>query len=253
MLTFTALGRYGRFANQLYQIAGTIGVAIKSGQPYGFPDWKNYDHVERFGSNEDCEIFKHLVNPLPGIGGLNFNVMPVGWGYHEVYLPTGNWDLQGHFQSPRYFSHCIDKVKEQLKFTEEYDPCDYVAIHYRAGDYSPDPEAYHPRCSKEYYEKAIKQFPEGTKFMAFSDGIDELMGMIGGLADITVFKKKDYIDNFKKLKSCHSFIIANSSYSSFAATIADQPGKKVVAPKKWFGQVAGINGDDIYDENWIVI
>jgi hypothetical protein len=32
-----------------------------------------------------------------------------------------------------------------------------------------------------------------------------------------------------------------------------EQGGIVVAPKKWFGQVAGINGDDIYDENWIVI
>ena len=252
MLTFSQLGKYGRFANQLYQIAGVIGIAVKSGQPYGFPDWRNHDHVDRFGSNEDCEIAKHLVNPLPTIVPVNYESRFIGWGYHDVCLPSGNWDLSGHFQSPRYFKHCIELVREQLKMKDEYGPCDFVAIHYRAGDYDPDPNAYHPRCSKEYYREAMSKFP-GAKFLAFSDNTDELMSMISEFGDVTVFKGKDYIDDYKKMLSCRHFIIANSSYSAFAATMANQEGKTVVAPKKWFGEVAGINGNDIYDENWIVI
>jgi hypothetical protein len=163
-------------------------------------------------------------------------------------MPTGNWNLQGHFQSDKYFGHCIDTVRHYLTMKDEYPLNDYVAVHYRAGDYIDDPNAYHPRCSKEYYQQAMELFP-GEKFLVFSDDIVAAATMFPG-AKIYV---ADYLDSFKMMKSCKHFICANSSYSVMAAILANQEGKKVVCPKRWFGDVAGINGDDCYPENAIVI
>ena len=56
MMTFSKLGRQGRLANQMFQIAGTIGIAIKSGQKYGFPKWINHDAKDLLGSTEDIEV-----------------------------------------------------------------------------------------------------------------------------------------------------------------------------------------------------
>jgi hypothetical protein len=251
MITCRSLGRYGRFANQLYQIAGIIGIAKKSGQPYCFPLWRNYDHLERFGSTEDIDLFKHLVNPLPEYVDIYYQERGIGWGYHDVTL-NGNWDLSGHFQSPKYFEHCIDEVREQLRFTNEPELNDYCAVHFRAGDYDPDPNAYHPRMSPEYYKDAIKLIPEGTRFMIFSDDLEAAKEVFKG-HNVEYSTAKDYIEDYKQMKACKHFIIANSSYSAFAATMANQDGKIVVAPKKWFGLVAGINGDDIYERNWRII
>lgn len=251
MITCRSLGYYGRFANQLYQIAGIIGIAVKSGQPYCFPTWRNYDHAERFGSKEDIDLYKHLVNPLPEFMDVPYQDRGIGWGYHDVTLPMGNWNLSGHFQSPKYFNHCIERVREQLKFKDEPERNNYCAIHWRAGDYDPDPNAYHPRCSNDYYREALAKMPQGTRFLVFSDNLDEARKMFFGI-DAT-YSEGDYIQDYKLMKSCKHFIIANSSYSSFAATMANQEGKIVVAPKKWFGAVAGITGDDIYEQNWIII
>jgi hypothetical protein len=56
------------------------------------------------------------------------------------------------------------------------------------------------------------------------------------------------------MKKCKHFIISNSTFSSFAATIADHPDKKVIAPKRWFGSQAGeMNWNDGYQKDWIVI
>src|ERR1044071_3780128 len=130
--TFSALGRYGRFANQIFQIAGTIGIARKNDLQPVFPVWRNYDHGERFGSREDINVFEHMVNDLPGISKYltneqdYFDVVkavykskPVEWGYHDVRLAPGNWDISGHLQSSKYFDHCIDEVRHYMKMKQE--------------------------------------------------------------------------------------------------------------------------------------
>ena len=249
MITFKALGRYGRFANQLFQIAGVIGIAIRSGQQFAFPEWVNYDHLERFGSTEDIDIQKYFLNPLPRVADEQFIERFVGWGYTDVYLPEGNWDLQGHFQSDKYFMHCIDTVRHYLKMKDEYPDSEYVAVHFRGGDYEENINAYHPRQTKDYYESAMANFP-GSEFIVFSDDHEAAKKIFGNSAR---YSDGNYIEDFKLMKSCKHFICANSSYSLMAAILASQEGKKVVCPKKWFGEIAGINGNDCYHQNSIVL
>jgi hypothetical protein len=252
VLTFLALGSYGRFGNQLFQIASTIGIAIKSGQPFGFPAWINYDHRDRFGSSEDIDVQKYFVNPLPELLDVPYREQFIQWGYHNVYFPDGNWNLQGHMQSDKYFLHCIDTVRYYLKMKDELEENNCVAIHYRAGDYIDDQNAYHPRCSKEYYKEAMAMFP-GAEFLIFSDNPKEAWEKISEFGKCRVAITANYLEDFKYMKSCKHFICANSSFSVMAAILANQEGKKVVCPKRWFGPVAGISGDDIYPQNSIVI
>lgn len=251
MITFRNLGRLGRFANGMFQIAGTIGVAIANGYKFAFPEWKNYDHRDRFGITEDIEVQKYFVNPLPvGEDLERFPEQWVHWGFHGLSF-RDNISLNGHFQSPKYFNHCIDLVRHYFTMKDEPEQNDYVAIHYRAGDYIDDPNAYHPRCSKEYYEKAMASFPNG-KFILFSDDAEYFANMMGDRYTYFVYAF-DYIESFKKMKRCKSFITANSSYSLMAAILGNHPEKKIVCPSRWFGPVAGITGDDCYPENAIVI
>lgn len=253
MVTFLKLGKYGRFANQCYQIAGVIGIATRNGIPYGFPEWVNHDHKNSFGSQEDVEVQKYFVNPLPGIDSRAWEERYIHWGYHDVQI-NGDVSIEGHLQSGRYFEHCIDLIRHYFKMKDEFTPTDACAVHWRAGDYIDDPQAYHPRMPKEYYESAFTHFPKDQKYLIFSDNTDEALKMfeqIPGI-DFEIVKEKDYIQEFKLMKSCKHFIISNSSYSAFAATIADQPGKIVVSPSgyNWFGDVAGINGNDIVSSEW---
>ena len=43
-----------------------------------------------------------------------------------------------------------------------------IALHVRRGDYVTQSEN-HPPCSRDYYERAIKQFDEKRSVMVFSD------------------------------------------------------------------------------------
>lgn len=248
--TMKALGNYGRFCNGAFQVAGVFGIARKNGLTPVFPLWENKDHRDRFGSSEDVEIYRHMVNPLPLIPeGITFQDRQVEWGFHEISLPAGNWNLTGHFQSARYFEHCMDEVRFYLRMKDEPPQNDYVAIHIRLGDYD---NVWHPRLGMDYYRPAMAEFP-GAKFLVFSDDIGSALEMFG---DKVEYARGNYIQDFKLMKRCKHFIIGNSSYSAMAAILGEAEDKKVVAPFPWFGpnwHPSMIANRDIYSDGWKVI
>lgn len=254
----SAIGAYGRFGNILYQVAGVIGVARKNRLQPVFRPLINGDHKERFGSNEDIDLGKYFANPLPAMpAGIQWIDRPVEWGYQDVRLGAGNWNLSGHFQSFKYFAHCFDEVKYYLRMKEEYKQNDFCAIHVRLGDYD---NAYHPRLDMRYYKKAISMMPAGTKFLLFSDEIDKAEDMFYGVlnsfpgGNLTLSTNGGTIEEFKLMKSCRHFIIGNSSYSAMAAILGEAKDKKVIAPSPWFGpKYTNITGRDIYCDGWTVI
>lgn len=258
MITFNNLGRLGRFANGMFQIASTIGIAVKNGYDYGFPYWQNYDH-RNFNASEDIDVQKYFVNPLPICEDPGkYPDMWVNWGYHGMDFPD-NVSINGHLQSPKYFAHCMDIVRHYFRMKDELPQNVFVAIHYRAGDYENDPNAYHPRCSIDYYRKALLEFPEHTSFMVYSDNNEEAVKIFyrSGINRpgnyFYGFTNDNYISHFKDMKRCKSFICANSSYSLMAAILGEHPEKKIICPSRWFGPVAGIDGNDCYPEGAIII
>lgn len=254
--TMTSIGNYGRFANALFQVAGVLGVARKNGLLPVFPQLVNKDHRDRFGSKEDPDVYKFFVNQLPAMpSGIRWQDRPVQWGYEDVRLQPGNWNVSGHFQSFRYFEHCADEVRWYLRMKDEV-KTDFCALHYRAGDYEKGRDVYHPRMPIEYYAQACEHFPANQQYMVFSDDRHEVEKICKDLRiNYTISPGKDYIEDFRLMKGCKDFIIANSSYSAMAAWLGDSDSKKVVSPSgyNWFGTKAPINGDAIIHPEWTAI
>lgn len=256
MITSLSLynGGLGRAGNQFFTIAGTIGVAIRSGQQYAFPEWVNRDNA-LFGGQED-KMSDYFVNELPLLPpGINFQDYPYFWGYQDIHLPNGNWNLFNHFQSFKFFEHCRETILHYFTMKDEPEQNDYVAIHWRAGDYQEGENAYHPRQPFEYYEKAMALFPD-SEFILFTDDIPAAAVLFAPLMQkykILYSDTGNYIEDFKLMKRCKSFIIANSSFSAMAAWLGTHEEKKVVAPSLWFGKAAGISAKHIYHETWDVI
>lgn len=256
MITNNTIGRYGRFANGMFQIAAVIGIARKSGHGFGFHPWMNYDHAERFGSPEDIDLQKYFVNPLPLLNdpaaARTWKEVPYQWGYHEINLhPGGNYNITGHFQSEKYFSHCIDEVRHYFKMKDEEAPgyhYDKVQIHVRRGDYD---NRYHTILTSDYYYAAMKQFPKDTNFIVFTDDKEACYKMFGDT--VSYSGEKDYINDFCFMKQCGGFICANSSFSLMAAILSEAPNKKIVCPSNWFGPAWKPDTKDLYPENAIII
>lgn len=253
MLTFSQLGRYGRFANQLFQIAGTIGMATKHGYSYAFPQWVNHDHKERFGSTEDVDIYKHFVHALP-TADVQLPDFPIGWGYHDLHLPD-NVSISGHLQTEKYFAHCKDLIQHYFTMADESPQNDSVAIHWRLGDYD---DHYHTRLNIGYYILALQEIPPVDKVIIFSDEQDKAIQLAVQLEEITgrttsVSIGSNYLHDFRLMKSCKHFITGNSSYSLMAAILGKHHDKKIVCPAQWFGPAWNPDTKDLYPENAIVI
>lgn len=254
-LTFQQLGRMGRLGNQMFQIASTIGIARKNGWSYGFPEWKNYDHLERFETTEDIDVQKYFINKLPVYHAVGLKDAFVHWGYWPISLKGfEDISLSGHMQSEKYFLHCENEIRHYFKMVDEYPDNDLCAIHVRLGDYD---DNYHPRLKIDYYSKAMALLPIGTKFTVFSDEVNKAAEIFKGCyleSNIVGYVNSgNYITDFKLMKSYKHFIIGNSTYSWWPAWLSNHPDKIVVAPKTWFGPIAKLKSDDIYAKNWKVI
>jgi len=242
-------GGLGRFGNQMWTIAGCIGIARANGMDFAFPKWVNHDNT-LFGGNRD-DFSRYFVNQLPLLpDGRHWENYGYFWGYRDVKLSKGDWSIDAHLQSPKFFENCIEEVRHYFSMKNEGEQNDFCAIHVRAGDYIDDPNAYHPRCSKEYYEKAISMMPSGTKYIIFSDDIEFAKQRVNVKG---TYLSGYYLSDFKLMKRCKHFIIANSSFSAMAALLADHPDKIVIAPERWFGPSVDISAKDIYHNKWIII
>lgn len=241
----------------LFQIAAVIGIARGSRQEFGFLPLYNHDHKDRFGSTEDVDLSKYFIHPLPGLdkSQLEFCERPYAWGYHDIYLPKGSWNITGHFQSERYFKHVMDEVQYYLKMKDEPAPFspECCAIHVRLGDYD---NHYHVRLDVDYYRRAIEQFDiKNTSFYVFSDEPLKAAEIIRKCftGHVKIKSGGDYLGDFAMLKGFKNFICGNSSYSLMAAILSSQSDKKIVCPSNWFGPAWRPDTKDLYPEGAIVI
>lgn len=251
MITFLKLGRYGRLGNQMFQIAGTIGLATRFEYNFGFPEWINHDHGGRFKSREDIQIQKYFKHPLPALEVGDYPEHFIKWGYHDILHLPDHISLWGHFQCERYFTHCKDllrhyfEIKRPAKFKDISISKNTIAIHVRLGDYD---GAYHPRLDMKYYAPALEEFPAHYPLLVFSDEPNLARMYFGSEADY--MEDNHYMEDLWMMNQCSHFIIGNSSFSWWPAWLGNHPGKIVVAPENWFGPACKASPVDIYAEGW---
>jgi hypothetical protein len=249
----------GGLGNQLFQIAAACSLA-----------WDNEDTPVFDLNKSEC--------PLQGRTAGNY--------YNNVYSRLSRTDtkpklayrepqqdyikipyredmiLVGYFQSEKYFSDHGDRIRNLFRPTKEIEKyikqkygflldSGMTSIHVRHGDYHKYKDT-HPPCTIEYYEKALKEFPEDTKFLVISDTMEWCKQNFKGdrFYFVDSEEQEDYID-FYLMSKCDNHIIANSSFSWWAAWLNDNPNKKVVAPIKWFGESTGYSTSDLIPEGWI--
>jgi len=255
MISFVNCGYFGRLGNQMFQYASLVGFATHSNQKWAIPKENsivekelNLGHKERFVLG-DAFTVTYNDNPNP--------TQQFQENGELVNLPP-NTDINGYFQSEKYFSHCKEQVKEQFKFKtkilqssknklQEMNATDCVSVHVRRGDYVNLPE-YHPPINQEYYKESMSYFPD-RKFLFISDDIEWCKKEFGTKHKYS--DGKNMFEDMCMMSLCDGHIIANSSFSWWGAWL----GKgKTVAPKKWFGEAINNKNDgSIYLKDWIIL
>lgn len=136
-----------------------------------------------------------------------------------------------YVQNPAYFDYYKDDIKKW--FGDGIERIDKVAIHLRQGDYVNNP-FYVNLSESDYYQEAIKNFPNES-FLVFSDDIEFAKKFFVGEV-FTFSEGKSEVEDLNLMASCKHQIIANSSYSYWAAYLNPNKDKIVVAPsyKRWY-------------------
>jgi hypothetical protein len=146
-----------------------------------------------------------------------------------------------YVQDESFFEGYEDEIKQL--FSEGITPIDQVAIHVRRGDYVGN-SFYVDLMETDYYERAMEEFP-GEKFLVFSDDIEWCKKQ--EIFKDCEFSGSDELTDFNRMAGCKGVIMANSSYSWWAAYLSKG---KVVAPLEWYSD--GVSRTTTLD-NWTVI
>jgi Glycosyl transferase family 11 len=190
----------------------------------------------------------------------------------QLFELGSNSLIDGYFQSEKYFSTISDQLRkafsfnvhllnEKSKLLKEKISVNTVGIHVRRGDYvsKPDINNTHGTCSVNYYREALDLLDENKidQIIIFSDDPEWVHANLKFRYPTTIVDwnigGEAWQDMFL-LSLCHHFIIANSSFSWWAAWLSSYSDKVVVAPAQWFkDKEKNYFTQDLLPESWIRI
>ena len=130
---------------------------------------------------------------------------------------------------------------------------DYIMIHIRLTDYLSADSLSH--LDDQYYLSALSELQQEdcTEYKIFTDGTQKELNTNFRFADISRVVDTTSLSAWQVLKlmsNYDAFIIANSSFSWWAASLKVNNSAKVVAPKHWFTENSP---KGIHDPGWILI
>jgi hypothetical protein len=187
----------------------------------------------------------------------------------EILSEKGNIILDGYWQSEEYFKNIRDIIlddltllsdpdKENKKMLKHINNSNSVCLHVRRDDFVSNPllQQYHGSLTLEYYNKAIGTICDRTidpEFYIFSDEPQWCK------RNIITNRPHAYVDingpdkapeDLRLMSACNHFIIANSSFSWWAAWLSRYKEKIIIAPKRWYRTR---DAGDIVPKRWLRI
>lgn len=242
IVTYKNLGKNGRLGNQLWQVASTLGIAFQNDMTYVLPEWEYAQHINPYLPQDNSF--------LP-----EFYYEEETTRFKEIKLSPGKWNINGYFQSYKYFDSPLAKNTLDYIFNVRPETFKYfryqdtVAVHVRRGDYL-NLSHIHYNLPESYYRKAFSYFPNET-FTIFSDDTKWCEETFSDIDCVIVHKDHFAVDlfNIYAMSLCKGIIIANSSFSWWGAYLSKHTN--IIAPNLW---VAGENTvEDRIPKEWTVI
>ena len=280
MIGNNRIGCNGRLGNQMFQYASMRGIASVKGFDWVVPP-EDYDHTANYAL---FETFKMTNVQDKNIGFVKGDILKETIHCFDKNLVdncSDDTDLDGFFQTEKYFENIADEIRSDFTFKDEYlKPCKEfidslettpIFLHIRRGD-AIGKEHYHPVAPMSYYVEALKRFDEDTPCFVFSDDLDWCKSQDFFKSDKFLFndniERYDYqsMDGSGSMQYtllphvdlclmslCSGAIIVNSSFSWWGAWLQNNRGK-VIASKPWFGPSAShLDTSDVVPDHWEII
>jgi glycosyltransferase involved in cell wall biosynthesis len=154
-------------------------------------------------------------------------------GYWSDYRYSA--DLMPHLRT--HFHPKENLLPQTLALIESMARTESVSLHIRRGDYVTNPNCV--VMPMTYYEDALKLVSEripNAHVYIFSDDMPWVEAHLVTAIPHTFVRDNDAsrnIEDFQLMRRCKHHIVANSTFSSWAATLGAEPGM-VIAPQQFF-------------------
>jgi len=187
--------------------------------------------------------------------------------------------LQGFWQSPKYFNDVAAIIRNELQLADQSvvesarktidkiksGGCSaVVSVHVRRGDIAHAHETlgktnitHGAPVSLQYLEKAMAKFDSDCRFLVFSDTPKDIDWCRQNIRarNLEFSTAESDMWDFTAMTQCDHHIIANSTFSWWAAWLDAKPGRRVIAPSIWSSPEASFRMvvDDLLPEDWEAI
>ncbi len=229
----------GGLGNQLFQYAYGLKLSLVDKERVIF----DTSFFENNGKDISRPFFLNKFNISLSENFKNVQTNQIKKIYRKIIQKiTGEY---GYYQSEKYFIEVKDQILKEftLKNTLSAPAQDIVkniqtnsvSIHIRRGDYVNN--IHHPLCDLEYYYKALHHIKSNITtphFFIFSDDIEWAKNNLQ-MHDATFVSNGDLseVEELLLMSTCSHNIIANSTFSWWAAYLNKNEHKIVIAPKQW--------------------
>ena len=186
----------------------------------------------------------------------------------------GDIYLRGYWQSEKYFIDIKHIIRDEftvknrlearnLEVAKQIQSCESVSLHVRRGDYAASSKRRrtHGVCSLEYYRAAIEKLKEhctDLHFFVFSDDpqwVASNMHVAGPSTIIDHNSPEAAHEDLRLMSLCRNHVLANSTFSWWAAWLKASRSGIVIAPQNWFGdermQIRRM--DDLFLNDWYLL
>jgi Glycosyl transferase family 11 len=172
----------------------------------------------------------------------------------HVLRAIGSTYLDGYWQNENYFREVTTELRQDFQLArplaapsqellEVISRTNAVSVHVRRGDYVSNARthAHHGVCPREYYHRAAKLALDSlgvAHFFVFSDDSSwprENLNWEHPTTYLNGTVSREPYEDMILMSRCRHNIIANSTFSWWAAWLNDNPHKLVIAPRKWLG------------------
>jgi len=160
--------------------------------------------------------------------------------------------LEGYFQNEAFFRPVADEIRRLFSSKEELPEFAAgrtpVAVHVRLADYLTN--GYHAPCPASYYREVMEMMRgrfTNPVFLVFSDEPERCVEWVEDGPDVRVMPASDQFHTLGLMQTCKAFIIANSTFSWWAAWLSGS--QNVICPDRF------LPGRDweIYPSRWTAL
>ena len=303
MISYDRLGSNGRLGNQMFQYAALRGIAANRKfdwcipnkdipsitdyciqLPFKMPHLKesNIGTLNKNISNQERHSFYQLASSNPGVK----NKIEKSFEFDENLFDTveDNTNIDGFFQSEKYFKHIEQEIREDFEFIDEIvEPCkefvsqfdEVIFLHVRRGDAVGFEHLCRFPTFDGYYAPALEHFDDNTAVIVCSDEIGWCKEQKFFDNDRFYFSENNerfdnkcwlWLDGNPEMRNstipytdlclmslCNGGITPTSTLSWWGAWLQKDRTNPIIVPDPWFGPELSKsnNTKDLIPHDWI--